>query len=53
MMPLSFIYHVGRVCGSMSRVSFMQVRGERERERGRIAGKEDLKKWFLLPLLHV
>jgi len=53
MMPLSFIYHVGRVCGSMSRVSFMQVRGERERERGRIAGKEDLKKWLLLPLLHV
>jgi hypothetical protein len=25
----------------------------KERERGRIAGKEDLKKWLLLPLLHV
>jgi hypothetical protein len=51
MMPLFFICHVGKVCGSMSCVSFMQVGGERE--RGRIAGKEDLKKQLLFSLLHV
>jgi len=42
MMSLFFICHVGKVCVSMSCVSFMQVGGERE--RGRIAGKRRFKK---------
>jgi hypothetical protein len=37
MLPLSFIYQVGRVCGSMS-----CVRGGRERERER-AGENEFK----------
>jgi hypothetical protein len=47
MVLLSFIYLVGRVCGSMGCVSFMQVGGDRE--RGRIARKEDLKNSFSFP----
>ena len=47
MVLLSFIYLVGRVCGSMGCVSFMQVGGDRE--RGRIARKEDLKNGFSFP----